>query len=212
TTKVWEVATGRLALTLRGHRNSIRDVAFSPDGRRLATAGARPARRGDQMPDELKLWDVATGRELLNVPDAGHAVAFSPDGRRLVTAGEKGDGRWDPEAGLLILDVTTGQVLLRICRGGHAVVFSPDGTFLASISGGGIRLWDATTGAEIRILKGHSGRIDSLAISPDGKRLVSGGKDDKTVKVWDVASGEELFTYRGHTARVHCLALSPDGR
>src|SRR5262249_43957531 len=67
-------------------------------------------------------------------------------------------------------------------------------------------------GRVIKVLEGHSGRIDSLAISPDGERIFSGGKDDNTVRAWDVASGEERATYRGHTERVHCLAISPDGR
>src|SRR5262249_40347589 len=88
--KVWDAATGREALTLRGHTAGVTGVAFSPDGRRLTSAA------DDRV---VKLWDTATGQEVLTL--RGHtgvasSVAFSPDGRRLATASRDGTVRvWD---------------------------------------------------------------------------------------------------------------------
>jgi WD40 repeat protein len=72
-------------------------------------------------------------------------------------------------------------------------------------------MWDAATGRETLSLQGHTGPVESVAFSPDGKRLASASKDG-TVKVWDAATGQEILTLKGHTDQVLSVAFSPDGK
>jgi WD40 repeat protein len=174
---VWDAQTGREVVTYKGHVGPINSVAFSPDGKRLASADGGDPPLGE-MDGEIKVWDVETGQELHTLPARGHSVAFSPDGRRIAGAGKRsidvlgpsGSGEikmWDAETGreLLILQGHTSDV--------RNVAFSPDGQRLAS---GGlfdptVRVWDAQTGQQLLALKGHG---SYMAFSRDGHWLVAG--------------------------------------
>jgi WD40 repeat protein/serine/threonine protein kinase/tetratricopeptide (TPR) repeat protein len=93
-----------------------------------------------------------------------------------------------------------------------SAVVSPDGRLIASCGADSpIRIWDLATGTELKILRGHTEEVESLAFSPDGKQIVS-GSIDKTVRIWDVASEEQLMVLRGHDGTVWCVAYSPDGK
>ncbi len=169
-------------------------LAFSPDGERIATAG-----------DQVKVWNAATGKELLALKKHGwiDGVAFSPDGKRIATAGDR----------VRVWNATTGEELLVLKKSGwvNSVAFTPDGTRLASGSEDrSVRMWDAQTGEELQKLAGHTDQVESVAFSPDGKRLASASKD-RTVRLWDTTDARELFKLQGHQGSVYAVTFSPDG-
>ena len=198
TIRLWDVPSGQLKATLKGHTAKISSVAFSPDGSTLASGS---------YDYTVRLWDVASGQ--LKATFEGHthwigSVSFSPDGATLASSS------WG--ATVRLWDVASGKIkaILGHNRAVFSVSFSPDGTTLASGSyDGTILLWDVASGKIKAVLKGHTAWIGSVSFSPDGASLASGSRD-ATVRLWDVASGQmqDILNLSKYT---YSLLHTPDG-
>ena len=201
---VWEAASQTLHLAWQAHTDSIYALAFSPDGRTLATGSWDGA---------IKLWDMEGGALLWIGWHTGGilCVAFAPDGRTLASSGNDGTVRiWDGKLGIPLKTLPhPGPVF--------ALAWSPHGRLLASGDfAGTLRLWQIQRTGPARLwqtLSGHTHWLTELAFAPDGSRLASASWDG-TVKLWEVGEAGSPHlrqTLVGHTERVQTLAWSPDG-
>jgi eukaryotic-like serine/threonine-protein kinase len=203
--RVWDWSDGQLLKTIPGPEYHSIPVAFTRDGRRLATGGS--PQQG------LCLWDAETWRLLGTVPasrDPVTALAFSPDSRRLASASLR--------RSVSLWDTKTSQLLPNLPHSGNvlAVAFSPDGRRLASAGEDKkVHIWDAMTGRELLGLQGHTDMCSCVAFSPDGQRLAS-CSTDRTIRVWDATplrgdEGQEVLTFTRHNDAIRSVAVSPDG-
>ncbi len=223
TIRLWDAATGQPQRVLKGHPGAVVTLAYAPDGRMLASADHE---------DALRLWDPTSGKELLSIQAVPNTagiyfgicpVAFTPDGKGLVSwGGDRCFHYWDRSTGkelrsrFLILSgvpaVPAGrpQQMPAAETQVNAVRFSPDARTCAVAVGSDLFLLDVATGQELFKLRGGQPGVISLAFSPDGRTLVSGGWD-KVVHLWDVAIGQELLRIDPGDF-VNAVALAPDGR
>jgi WD40 repeat protein len=197
-------ATGKPRAPDPGHARSITAVAFSPDGRFLASSDRCGA----------KLWDLAGCCEIDSWPILTfQRIAFSPDGKLLAAAGTPSVLPSGPENASIRVYRVADRQLLRVLDTKKARVeslaFGPDGSLIAASGGGdSVRLWRVADGKELRIL-GYREEVFCLLFSPDGSRLFAAGKDG--IKAWDTHSGLDV----GHfweRARVYSLEWLPDGK
>ncbi|NJN86132.1 MAG: hypothetical protein HC881_07200 [Leptolyngbyaceae cyanobacterium SL_7_1] len=205
---LWQVADSKLLMSFRVEEGWVWSVAFSPDGRWLASSANRT----------VHLWDVQTGacvRTFNDYSDRVFAVAFSPDGQLLATGSEDHLVRvWQVRTGELLhtLEGHTDEV--------RSIAFSPMGRrtrtanadwLLASGSyDGTVRLWNATQGTCLSVLAAHRDWIWAIALSPDGHTLASASQD-ATVKLWQIETGE-CSQILNHPHPVRAVSFSPNGR
>lgn len=197
---------------LHGHNSPINSVAFSSDGKMLASGSGDDASSDDDP--SVILWDIDGNKQSLTLhksqTDVVRSVAFSPDGKMLATSSSNPVIKlWDTDTGNEVrafAHIHTKQV--------NSVAFSPDGNLLAS--GGDdnlIVIWGLKEGLkESEVIAGHSGSVTCVAFSPDGKYLASASQD-KSVILWDVATRKQIWqSSKGHFDVVTSVAFSPDGK
>ena len=193
--KLWDIATEECVKTFGGHTNSVSSVAYSLDGKYLATGSA----------DGVKLWNVTTGEHVKKLNGQGNVV-YSPDGKYIASRTSKV---------VNLSEVATGECIKRF--EGHtdtiySVAYSPDGKYIASGSEDKtIKLWEVATGECIKTLIGHSDDVKSLCYSPDSAYLAS-GSEDETIKIWEISKGSCIKTLTEHTSYVESVSYSPDGK
>jgi WD40 repeat protein len=203
--RLWDVASGKLLHELGSHYPTVDSIAFSPDGKVIASSGSR---------GPLYLWDSATGKELCRLWAYAEAIAFAPDGKTLATAGN--------DETIRFWEVPTGKGR-PAPAGGHrgavrTVAASKDGAVVVTAGGGesSIRLWDLASGKERRRIDASStwfGGTGAMALSPDGKAVAT----DKGA--WDTATGKFLLgprtkrtAFKGQDYSIEAIAYSPDGK
>ncbi len=209
----WDPATGRRLGTINDpHPAGVVAVAYSPDGRFLASTGESTA---SVLEGGAKIWDAETlalRQDLKGHKGTVHGVAYGPDGTTVATAGSDGTVRfWDSATG------TPGRVLQAHAKGVNSLAFSPDGVRLATVGfADTVKIWDVASGNEVLRLDvttwaSEPGIGTAVAFSPDG-RCLAAPRADRRVAMFDTDTGQLIRDLAGHTADVYVVAFSPDGR
>ncbi len=204
--KLWNLK-GRELRAFKGDINVVGNLAFSPDGKMIASgSGIKSTPHHDFHDGAAKLWNT-DGEELQTFKEDGGflGVAFSPDSKMIVTSGGKRDVSKGERGGSVKLWSIDGKELMafKVTDFVSSVAFSPDGKMVATANG---KLWNL----EGKELQTFNGDFTSVAFSPDGKTIVTGSRDQK-VKLWNL-DGKELQTFNGHTDCISSVAFSPDGK
>ena len=211
TVRLWDASIGQpIGQPFTGHEGLVWSVAFNPDGTHIVSGS---------FDSTVRLWDVSTGQSI-GQPFRGHdsavyAVAFSTDGKYIISGSRDHTMRlWNVSVGPPISQSSEYPQLS--WSEGKRGVFFYGGNLLG---GNKLRLWTASSGQQIsQTFTGHVDSVNSVAFSPDGKRIVSGSGlrflgDGNTLRVWDVSSRQQIGkTFTGHVDSVNSVAFSPDGK
>jgi WD40 repeat protein len=204
-------ATTRALMTYRGHSSKVHALAWSPDGRSIASSGED---------ETIQVWEASSGQRILTYHTNAlqpSALAWSPDGYYIASAGglfAETVQVWEAATGQRASDYATYD---KHSEQVQAIAWSPDGRYIASAGDDNtIHTWDALTGRTITIYRSHSSSVRALAWTreklgtPDKFYIASGG-DDKTAHVWKPESGRNVTVYYAHLDRVNAVAWSPGG-
>jgi RNA polymerase sigma factor (sigma-70 family) len=206
--RLWEVSTGKALLALEGHTGEVRGLAFSPDGRTLASAGT----------DQILLWDAGTGNKTREIKAGGivWSVAFSPDGKWVYAPQNTAVKTWDVATGKEGREFETrfgGTTYITLSRDGKSVAAS--GARYDEKRQELIRcahIWDTATGT-VRYIDGTQEEFGRLAFSPNGKLIASTGNNENTsVRLWDAGTGKSVLGDGVIGARVSSVSFSADGK
>ncbi len=217
TVKVWETLTGRTLKTFRGHDSWVRACAFSPDGRTVVSAS---------YDHRATLWSITDyeevrvlqGRILNGHQDAVLSASFNRDGKSIVTASRDRSAKtWDFATGHEIRSFEEGHKFLA----SNAAFFPGGKRILTAAVDNTVRFWDVASGTEMSRLE-NTGRSAAMALSPDGKRILTGSDDKdtdvqqadrmRTAKLWDAETGKLVKLLSSHKYEVTAVAFSPDGK
>jgi len=194
----WDEKRSKVLAQIRAHQDNGRAVAYSPDGRIVATGA-----------DDIVLWEAATQTKFTHLKHTSvvWGLAFSPNGRWLVST--HGDGA------ILVWDVAERELAANLNEHSapvRSVAFSADGKHVASASEDrSIIIWDADHQSKEKVLIGHTTRITGLAFSPDGKWIASCDLHGTHI-LWDVQQGQSHLVFKTREWDTYGLAISPDGR
>jgi WD40 repeat protein len=229
---IFDALSGEVMRELGGFAHQANGVAYSPDGRLLATSSDD---------GRLRVWQAETGRKVAEINTGANLleVVWSPDGAHVLSGGvgaalvwqwktgrttrleggvNVGSVAWHPSGKLIaaagsvvrLFEWPSGKLLRSLDHGADAVAFSPDGKSFAASIDSVVRLYDGTGERQRHGLAGHEGRVGGIAFSPDGSQLASAGADT-TVRIWDAVRGKLVAIWRGHLGRANAVAFHPDG-
>jgi len=204
TMRLWDVARRRemARLRLAGHTSDVSAVGFKPDGQYLISASDDGT---------IRIWNTASGEEALALVRGANPIremALSSNGQWLAfSTSDKMIQLWSLTDQRIVLQLEAKSTI-------YSLIFSPDGQHLAMAGDDQtVRLLDVNSKKEVGQLAGHTGPVTSLAFSPDGKLLASGGgAKDNTVRLWDVTDRKELAQLARHQDAIYAVVFSPDGR
>lgn len=207
--KIWDLKTAAELLTLTGHSDCVSSVAVTPDGSKVVSGS------WDQT---IKIWDLQTGAELLNLTghtDKINAVVITPDGSKIVSCSDDRTVKvWDLSIGRELININAHEDKV------NDVIVGSDNQNIISVSNANepdantIKIWNLQTGEAIESLR----TLDiswvnelAIAITPDGKKLISGSSKD-TIKIWRSDRNRLLETLSGHSGDINDLVITTDGK